>query len=290
MTAVKPNSAAANRRNAKRRTLSVTGVFAVAILLLWVLVALFGPFLAPHNEADIVSDGNFTRPSAEYLLGTDYIGRDVFSRLIYGARTTLATGLIATLIAECLGIYLGLFAAIRGGIVDSVMSRLNDALLSFPHIMMGLVVIAALGSSIPVLIATSGFVYASAVYRIARALAMELREKEFIEAARARGEGTWWVLSREILPNTTLPLLTDFALRLSFIILFMSSLGFLGLGVQPPTADWGSMVRENMEGLGSGSLAPIIPAAAIASITVALNLLVDELSMRTGRIYGGARE
>jgi len=141
-----------------------------------------------------------------------------------------------------------------------------------------------------VLVVTSGVVYASAVFRIARALAMDLKVMDFVEVARARGEGTWWILRHEILPNVVLPLLTDFAIRLSFVILFMSGLSFLGLGVQPPLADWGSMVRENMEGLRSGSLAPIIPAAAIASVTVSLNLLVDELSLRTGRAYAEARE
>ena len=199
-------------------------------------------------------------------------------------------GVAATILAQALGVSIGFFAAIRGGWFDTVMSRLNDALLSFPHIMMGLVVIAALGSSIPVLVVTSGVVYASAVFRIARALAMDLKVKDFVEVARSRGEGTWWILRHEILPNATLPLLTDFAIRLSFVILFMSGLSFLGLGVQPPLADWGSMVRENMEGLRSGSLAPIIPAAAIASVTVSLNLLVDELSLRTGRAYAEARE
>ncbi|MFG3594655.1 ABC transporter permease [Bradyrhizobium sp. RDI18] len=289
MNAVANNSTATSLKP-RRVQLSIGALIAVAILLFWFFVAVFGPLLAPYNEADIVSDHNLARPAAAFFLGTDYIGRDILSRLMAGARTTLGMGLTATLIAEFVGVYLGLFAAIRGGLVDTLMSRLNDALLSFPHIMMGLVVIAALGSSIPVLIVTSGFIYASAVFRIARALAMELREMEFIEAARARGEGVWWVLFREMLPNAALPLLTDFALRLSFIILFMSSLSFLGLGVQPPVADWGSMVRENIEGLGSGSLAPIIPAAAIASITVALNLLVDELSLRSGRDYRGGRE
>jgi peptide/nickel transport system permease protein len=225
-----------------------------------------------------------------FLLGTDYIGRDILSRVIDGARTTLGMAFAATLLAELLGVSLGLFAAIRGGFIDTVMSRVNDALLSFPHLMMGLVVIAALGSSIPVLIATSAFVYASAVFRIARALAMDITEMDFVDAARARGETTWWLVYREILPNAAMPLLTDFAIRLSFIILFMSGLSFLGLGVQPPVADWGSMVRENIQGLASGSLAPIIPAAAIASVSVALNLLVDELPRYTARSQAQARE
>jgi len=270
--------------------LSTAGIVGAAILVFWVLVALVGPYLAPYGQADIVSNDNFASASSSFLLGGDYIGRDILSRVINGAGTTLGMGVAATVLAQALGVSVGFFAAIRGGLVDTVLSRLNDALLSFPHIMMGLVVIAALGSSVPVLVVTSGVVYASAVFRIARALAMDLKVMDFVEVARARGEGTWWILRHEILPNVVLPLLTDFAIRLSFVILFMSGLSFLGLGVQPPLADWGSMVRENMEGLRSGSLAPIIPAAAIASVTVSLNLLVDELSLRTGRAYAEARE
>jgi peptide/nickel transport system permease protein len=270
--------------------LSTAGIVGAAILVFWVLVALVGPYLAPYGQADIVSNDNFASASSSFLLGGDYIGRDILSRVINGAGTTLGMGVAATVLAQALGVSVGFFAAIRGGLVDTVLSRLNDALLSFPHIMMGLVVIAAFGSSVPVLVVTSGVVYASAVFRIARALAMDLKVMDFVEVARARGEGTWWILRHEILPNVVLPLLTDFAIRLSFVILFMSGLSFLGLGVQPPLADWGSMVRENMEGLRSGSLAPIIPAAAIASVTVSLNLLVDELSLRTGRAYAEARE
>ena len=280
-----------DKRAARRiGRLSMAGMVGGAILVFWLLVALVGRYLAPYGQADIVSNDNFASASAAFPLGGDYIGRDILSRLINGAGTTLGMGVAATVLAQALGVFIGFFAAIRGGWVDIVMSRLNDALLSFPHIMMGLVVIAALGSSIPVLVVTSGVVYASAVFRIARALAMDLKVKDFVEVARSRGEGTWWILWHEILPNATLPLLTDFAIRLSFVILFMSGLSFLGLGVQPPLADWGSMVRENMEGLRSGSLAPIIPAAAIASVTVSLNLLVDEFSLRTGRAYAEARE
>jgi peptide/nickel transport system permease protein len=270
-----------------RRQVPVAAAIGATILLLWVVVALFGHWLAPYSEADFVSETNFNPPTREFLLGTDYIGRDILSRLISGAATTLGMGLVATLLSHALGVSLGFLAALRGGLVDTIMCRINDALLSFPHMMMGLVVIAALGSSVPVLIVTSGAIYASAVFRIARALAMDLKVMEFVEVAQARGESTLWVLRYEILPNAWLPLLTDFAIRLSFIILFMSGLSFLGLGIQPPAADWGSMVRENMEGLRSGSFAPIIPAASIASITVALTLLVDELSLRSGRNAAG---
>jgi len=262
----------------------MTRVIAIAILAFWLAASTLGPWLAPYDQANFVSATNFGPPTAEFWLGTDYIGRDILSRLISGAGTTLGIGLAATVLAHALGVPLGFIAALRGGYLDMLMSRVNDALLSFPHIMMGLVVIAALGSSIPVLIVTSGIVYASPVFRIARALAMDLKAMDFIEAAQVRGEGTGWIVFHEMLPNVLLPLFTDFAIRLSFIVLFISGLSFLGLGVQPPQADWGSMVRENMEGLRSASLAPIVPAAAIASVTVALNLLVDSLSYRVNAL------
>ena len=164
-----------------------------------------------------------------------------------------------------------------------IICRINDALLSVPGIMMGLVIIAALGSSIPILIVTTGVVYACSVFRIARALGMDLSVMDYVEVARARGESLWWVLWQEIFPNVAIPLIVDFGLRLSFAILFMSSLSFLGLGVQPPYADWGGMVRENLLGLSSGSLSPIIPALAIASLTMGLNLIVDDFIARSGQ-------
>ena len=164
-----------------------------------------------------------------------------------------------------------------------IICRINDALLSVPGIMMGLVIIAALGSSIPLLIVTTGVVYACSVFRIARALGMDLSVMDYVEVAWARGESLWWVLWQEIIPNAAIPLIVDFGLRLSFAILFMSSLSFLGLGVQPPHADWGGMVRENLLGLSSGSLSPIIPALAIASVTIGLNLIVDDFIARSGQ-------
>ena len=148
--------------------------------------------------------------------------------------------------------------------------------------MLGLIVIAALGSSIPILILTAGMIYAASVYRIARALGQDIMVSDFVECARARGEGVWWIITREVLPNAAMPLATDFGLRLVFVILFISSLSFLGLGVQPPMSDWGSMVRENLQGLGYGSFAAIWPALAIATLTIAVNLIVDDISASAG--------
>lgn len=212
---------------ARRRRMPVAGLIGGGILAAWLVVAVFGPLIAPYGEADFVSNNNFDPPAPAFLLGTDYIGRDILSRLVHGAGTTLGMGVAATLIAHLVGVPLGFLAALRAGWIDTLISRVNDALLSIPHIMMGLVVIAALGSSILVLVVTAGLVYASAVFRIARALAMDLKVMDFVEAARARGEGTWWIMRHEILPNAVLPLATDFGLRLSFIILFISGLSFL---------------------------------------------------------------
>lgn len=275
---------------APRRRVSVGAWIGIAVIGAWTVLAILAPWIAPYSVGEFVSNTPLAPPDAKTALGTDYMGRDILSRLIWGARTTLGMGLLATIISHAVGVPLGLLSALRGGWVDTVISRANDALLSIPHVMMGLVIIAALGSSIPILVVSTGLMYASAVYRISRALALDQRVKDYVEVAQVRGEGTAWILFREILPNMRAPLLTDFAIRMAFIVLFMSSISFLGLGVQPPNADWGSMVRENMEGLARGSLAPIIPAAALASVTISLSLIMDEIAIRTGKVHGGPRE
>ncbi len=217
-----------------------------------------------------------------FLLGTDRLGRDVLSRIIYGARTTIGVSFAATVLAYIIGVIFGIAAAVGGSKLDMGLSRVNDAFISIPHIMMGLVIIAAVGSTIPILIVTAGCIYATTVFRISRALALDVMVSDFVESARARGEGLWWIIRREILPNIAMPLATDFGLRLVFIILFISSLSFLGLGVQPPDSDWGSMVKENLQGLVYGSLSPIAPAIAIATLTISINLIVDDVSAHAG--------
>jgi peptide/nickel transport system permease protein len=253
---------------------------AVAVVGGWVLVGLLAPVLTPHDPTDFVSDDPFRAPDAVAWLGTDYLGRDLLSRLIGGAQITLAMAFIATLLAHLLGGTLGILAAIRGGFFDAVLSRVVDVLLSLPKIIVGLVVVAAVGSSMTVLVLIAGIVYAAGVFRIARSLAADVAVTDFVRAARARGEGPLWLLFGEILPNIMMPLAADFAIRMSFAILFMSSLSFIGLGVQPPRADWGGLVRENLSALSAGSWAPIFPALAIASVAIALNLLVDAIGDR----------
>ena len=263
--------------------LSGMGRLGVVIVGFWIAVALLGPLLAPFDPADFVSDVSFAPISAEHWLGTDYIGRDILSRLLYGARLTMSLSFMATVLAFAVGISLGFTAALAGPTTDMVISRIYDAFLSMPTIMLGLVVIAALGSSIPVLVVTAGLIYSCGLYRIARALAVEIKVMDFVEAARARGERLPWIIGREILPNALIPLVAEFGLRLVFSILFISGLSFLGLGVQPPTADWGVMVRENLGGLTYGSAAAFVPAAAIASLTIGINLVVDDFSAQRGQ-------
>jgi peptide/nickel transport system permease protein len=217
-----------------------------------------------------------------HWLGTDYLERDIFSRIIWGARTTIGISVVATLLAYLFGVTLGIAAAVSGGWTDMGLSRVNDAILSLPTIMLGLLIVVALGASIPVLIGTAAVIYASSVFRIARALGQDIMVMDFVEAARARGEGLWWVITREVLPNAAMPLATDFGLRLVFVVLFISSMSFLGVGIQPPAADWGSMVRQNLEGLGYGSYAAVWPALAIATFTIAVNLIVDDISAEEG--------
>ena len=250
----------------------------VGVLVGYAFLALFGPILTPHDPTEFLTDTPFAPPRPGIWLGTDYLGRDVLSRLIDGARLTIAMALAATVLSHLIGATLGLVAAASGGVVDSVLSRIVDLILSLPKIIVGLVVIAALGPSIPVIVVLAGIVYAAGVFRIARALGADLMQFDFIRVARSRGEGLGWILFGEIAPHVVRPLAADFALRMSFAILFMSSLSFLGLGVQPPMADWGGLVRENLQGLTAGSWAPVFPALAIAGASIALNLLVDNLS------------
>ncbi len=266
----------------QRLKLSWVGKIAAAIIAIWIILVFIGPYIAPFHEADMIADDSFLPADGQFLLGSDYLGRDILSRILWGARTTIGISFVATLMAYFFGITLGIAAAVKGGWIDTGLSRINDAILALPTIMLGLIVIAALGSSIPILVLTAGLIYAVSVFRIARALGQDIMVSDFVECARARGEGVWWIITREVLPNAAMPLATDFGLRLVFVILFISSLSFLGLGVQPPVSDWGSMVRENLSGLGYGSLAAIWPALAIATLTISVNLVVDDISASSG--------
>lgn len=253
------------------------------VVLLAVLAAVFGPLIAPYPEDEMLPVAAFAPMSAENWLGTDYIGRDILSRILYGARITLGLALAATVLAFVVGTFFGFSAAVAPPLVDTMISRLYDVVLSIPNIMLALVVIAALGTSMGVLVGVIGLIYSANVFRISRALAMDIKVMDFVEVARARGEGHLWIIAREVWPNTIIPLSSEFGLRLVFAILAISGLSFLGLGVQPPTAGWGVMVRENMTGMMYGSPAALAPALAIALVTISINLIVDEILSRYGR-------
>lgn len=255
--------------------LTATAVICMAVLVCFAVVVLLAPALAPHREGAILTDESFAPASAALLLGSDFLGRDLLSRLLYGARVTLSLALAISALAFLIGSSLGFFAAVRRGWVDSALSRAVDALISFPAIMIALIVISGLGSSFGVLIVTVALIDATRVFRVARALGMDIVVQDYIEAARVRGEKFGWIMWHEMLPNALAPLAAEFGIRFTYAILFISALSFLGLGVQPPHADLGVMVKENMQGLLYGSYAPIYPALGIALVTLSVNMLVD---------------
>jgi peptide/nickel transport system permease protein len=266
----------------RRLRLPVTGAIGAAVLVFWLLVAVLAPWIAPYSDGHVVSPDVLGPMTWAFPFGTDYLGRDMLSRVLLGARITVGVSLVATLLACVAGVTLALMAAARGGWVDAVLSRLLDAVISLPSLLVGLVVVASLGASMGVLIATAAVIYTPGAYRTARSLAVNINALDFVAVARARGEGTWFIMREEILPNLLLPVMTDFGLRFVYVVLLLSGLSFLGLGIQPPYADWGSLVRENLEGLVDGSPAVIMPAVAIATLTIAVNLLIDNLPTRRG--------
>ncbi|MBR0782127.1 ABC transporter permease [Bradyrhizobium iriomotense] len=259
---------------------NLIGVSALGILLLWAGVALFAPQIIPHSVGEIVDTDYFGPVSRDLWLGSDYLGRDIFSRILMGARYTLGISLAAVSVACFSGVALGMTAAVAGGWFDSMLSRFLDALNSIPSKLFGLVVVAAVGSSIPALIATLSVIYTPGAYRFARALAVNVNTMDFMVVARIRGERLPYLIASEILPNILGPVLADLGLRFVFIVLLLSGLSFLGLGVQPPYADWGALVRENIGGLPFGAPAVIFPSLAIASLTISVNLLIDNLPRR----------
>ncbi len=255
--------------------LTLTPIVCLLVLIAIIVVVLFAPFIAPHPEAAILTDESFSLPGELMLLGSDFLGRDVLSRLIYGIRVTVSVAFAISLIAFILGCALGFLAAVKRGWVDSLLSRSVDALISFPAIMVALIVISALGSSIPVLIITIALIDSTRVFRVARALGMDIVVQDYIEAAKVRGEKMGWIIWHEMLPNALAPLAAEFGIRFTYAILFISALSFLGLGVQAPHADLGVMVKENMQGILYETYTPLYPALCIAMVTLSVNLLVD---------------
>ena len=248
--------------------------FGMLVVLIYSIVAIFAPFIAPYGEREILGRA-FELWSDKYLLGTDNLGRDMLSRMIFGARNTIGLALSITILAFLLGSLTGMIAAALGGWVDQILSRIVDVLMSIPSLIFALLILSIFGTSVPYLIATITVIDATRVFRLARATAMNVVVMDYVEVARVRGEKLDWVIRKEILPNITAPLLAEFGLRFCFVFLFISALSFLGLGIQPPAADWGSMVRDNASLITFEDITPLLPAGAIALLTVAINFIVD---------------
>ena len=287
------------------RQAPLTASFGVLVIILYALCAIFADLLAPYGEAQVF-EKSLILPGddPEFVLGTDQIGRDILSRLIYGARNTVGIALVTTILAFLLGATLGFLAATVGGWLDQILSRTVDVLMSIPSLIFALLLMTIASAwasdigeinfllfSIDALtifmILIIAVLDSTRVYRLARAVGLGIVVMDYIEAAKLRGEGLRYLIFKEILPNATAPLLAEFGLRFCFVFLTIAALSFLGLGIQPPLADWGSMVRDLATFINYASFAPqaaalpLMAAGAIALLTVAVNFVVDWMLHRS---------
>ncbi len=264
----------------------ISAWFGMIVIAFYAFVAIFAQFLAPFGEAEIFAKADlpwamFAEGQAQHFFGTDQIGRDTLSRLIYGAQNTIGIALTTTILSFLIGGSLGLIAVISGSWVDQILSRGVDVLMSIPSLIFALMLLSIFGSSIPSLIMIIAVLDSTRVFRLTRSVAANVVVMDYVEAARLRGEGLGWVMRREILPNIMPPLVAEFGLRFSFVFLTIAALSFLGLGIQPPTADWGSMVRDGSRFIQfvaydwTLALPSLLPAGAVALLTVAVNFVVD---------------
>lgn len=271
---------------------SWVGVFGAGIILFWALVAILAPLLAPHEpNATVLA---YQRPSwwpgvevaagtPTFLLGTDHVGRDILSRIIYGSRTVLIYAPLATFCAYAVGILMGLAAGYYRGWVDDVLSRIADIILSFPVLVLYVIIIATFGASPANIVVAIIFASSPGIMRIVRGLVLDLRNRDYVAAAQTRGEGSWRIMLVEILPNARGPLIVDACLRLGYVIITIGVLGFLGLGMPPPDPDWGGMVNETRQMALAFPHMTLFPCIAISSLILGFNLLADglrEISLR----------
>jgi peptide/nickel transport system permease protein len=262
------------------RTAPPTAWFGISVSALYVFVALGAPAIAPFGETQIVGPA-FAPWGGANPLGTDNLGRDMATRLIYGARNTVGIAVVTTVLAFLIGGGVGLISGTVRGWVDQVLGRIVDVMMAIPSLIFSLLLLAIFGTSVVSMITIIALIEATRIFRLARALALGIAVLDYVEAAKLRGEGLLWLITREILPNATAPLIAELGLRFCFVFLFVSALSFLGLGIQPPTADWGSMVRDNAALISYGDVTPLLPAGAIALLTVAVNFVVDWLLHRS---------
>ena len=268
------------------KRIPISALIGLLVSGLLLLAAIFAPWIAPYGNGEIVGEV-WGEMSGNHLLGTDNLGRDLLSRMIFGARITIFIAVMATALSFILGSVLGFTAAVLGGWFDVGMSRFVDLLMAIPTLIFALVVLSVMPTNLMTLILVMGILDATRVYRLARAVAVDINVMDFVEAAKLRGEGMRWIIFREILPNALSPLVSELGLRFIFAVLFLSALSFLGLGVQPPDADWGGMVKENKDGIVFGIPAALIPAAAIAILAISVNLVADWVLNRTTDLKGG---
>ena len=262
------------------RTAPLTAGFGLFVIFTYAIAGIFAPIIAPYGEAEVISSA-FAPADENMLLGADQLGRDMFSRIIYGARNTVGLALIATILAFLMGATAGLYAATKGGKLDQLLGRVVDVIMSIPSLIFSLLLLSIFGTNTVTLVIVIAIIYSPRVFRLARSVGGNVVVMDYIEAAKLRGEGTWYLIRKEILPNSTAPLVAEFGLEFCFVFLLVAGLSFLGLGIQPPTADWGSMVRENATLISFGEMTPLIPAAAIALLTVAVNFVVDWMLYRS---------
>ena len=268
------------------RNIPISALIGLFFTGLYFLVAIFASLIAPYGVAEVVGDV-WEPSSAEHWLGTDNIGRDLLSRMIFGGQTTIFIASAATLLSFTTGSILGFTAAVTGGWVDQALSRFIDLIISLPTLIFALVVLSVMPVTVPVLIVLMGLLDSTRVFRLARAVAVDINVMDYVEAARLRGEKVGWIIFREILPNALSPLVAEMGLRFIFMVLFVSTLSFLGLGIQPPAADWGGIVKENKDGIVYGIPAALIPAIAIATLAISVNLVADWILNRTTSLKGG---
>jgi len=251
-----------------------TALIGLVIIAANAFIAIFGAWISPFDPTDMIGD-SWADADGVHWLGLDNLGRDILSRLIDGARLSIGLALMITLLSFSIGIMAGFTAAVAGKWVDIILSRIVDLLLSLPTLIFAFVVLSVLGTDIPVLVITLAILDSTRVFRLSRSVAVNINALDFVEAAKLRGEGLWWIIRKEILPNAVPPLVAEFGLRFSFAFLFIAALSFLGIGVQPPDADWGSMVRDYRDMISLDGMQPLYPAAAIAILTIGINFVVD---------------
>lgn len=257
-----------------------TAIFGMTVITFYLLVGIFAPLLAPYGEAEIF-DIAYAPWGDGFVFGTDQLGRDILSRLIYGARNTIGIAVATTFLAFLIGGSLGIAAAISQNWLDHLLSRSVDVLMAIPSLIFALMLLSMFGSTAINLIFIIAVLDSTRVFRITRAVSLNVVVMDYVEAAKLRGEGLGWIMRKEILPNILPPLVAEFGLRFCFVFLTIAALSFLGVGIQPPTADWGSMVRETAGLIQfaeydiTAALTPMLPAAAIALLTVAVNFVVD---------------